>query len=275
MPPRSIYPSHSHTFSHPQPLHSAIHTFTPTTDHAISIHDLINQQPYDPQITSQLESYIALESKSQTPYDSEANRHLLKIYQITSIDVIQSDTIIRILLLTLTQLPSVDYLTSLYMLPPTVSTLLSNELSVIQKLYTSLENCVYKKFWLDYQSILSSTSTSSNNNVKNILQEMLPFFETSIRKFILTILQATYRIITIQQLKEYLNVYENPRIDSMIQEYSVSHGWHKTEDNQSIIFHSNVTINDSNKSGGGSIPSGVTQDITSVEYMARLLQNLA
>lgn len=165
MPPRSTYPSHGHSFPHPQPLHSAAPAFVPTTEQAIAVHNTINQQPYDPQITPQLESYIQLQSKNQTPYDADANRHLLKIYQITSVDLIQSDAIIRILLLTLTQLPSVDYITSLYMLPPAVNVLLSSELTTIQKLYHALENCSYKRFWSDYQSLTSNNS--SNVNVKN------------------------------------------------------------------------------------------------------------
>ena len=185
-----------------------------------SIHTLITSNLYDPSIVTQLEQYVTETARHTSPYDQYINTHLLSIYCISP-DTINSQSLIKLLLLQLTHLPSTDYINAYTALPHTAHTNI-RELSSIHKLYNLLTSCQFKKFW------------NESSTISNITQSITQF-DNNVRQFIALCIQQTYTTITMQQLKEYTNLSLSKDIDQLI----TNNNWSKSADSTAI--HINTT----------------------------------
>jgi hypothetical protein len=114
----------------------------------------LEESPYDVSTAAGLEAFVTTQLSTKT-YDYNANKALLKNYQVNA-SIVKSEFVVRVLVLSLMRLPSSDFLSLTYMIPPSV---VSNQnVATVQKLADLLERGKFREFWEQYvpaQSIFS------------------------------------------------------------------------------------------------------------------------
>jgi hypothetical protein len=155
-----------------------------------SISELMVNQPYEEATAKALEDYVMQQLSGTKKYDFEANKALLKYYQLYC-EKSNHDMIINIMILSLMQLPATYYLALSYLLPPSLTS--NSRYIPLSKCANFLERGAYAEFWIEFHS--SSEIFASARG-----------FVTAIRTFILENLRDTFKTILKAKFEEYLDL---------------------------------------------------------------------
>jgi hypothetical protein len=136
----------------------------------------LESAPYDAATAASLEAYVTSQLSSKS-YDFGANKALLKNYQVNSA-VAKADFIARVLVLALMRLPSSDFLSLTYMVPPHLTT--DSKIVTVQKCADLLERGRFREFWEQYI------------HAQGMFSEAVGFVD-SIRLFIVGNLRDTFK----------------------------------------------------------------------------------
>ena len=161
------------------------------------IQSLINESPYDESTLHALQDHINSQSVGQTAYSFEVNKALLKYYQAFP-DNVNIDLVGNSLILSLTQLPSTNYLALSYIISPKFWN--NPRLAIIKSIATLLEKAQFIEFWEKYKS-----NTEVFDPVRG--------FVTSIRRFIAGSLRDTCSTISIDVFKQCLSIANNADLE--------------------------------------------------------------
>jgi len=156
-----------------------------------NILNLIETAPYDETTEIALTEYVLEEFNGTKPYSFDANKALMKIYQINANNA-RADIVSKIMALSLMNLPSSDLLAITYLIPRKIAS--DETIESILKRSDLLERGQYNEFWQSYPQgeIFSSSS-----------------FISAIRNFILTNISDTFKTITKEHFKSALGLKDN------------------------------------------------------------------
>lgn len=132
------------------------------------------------------------EQMSSGSYDLEANLAILKLYAIYP-EESNNDVTQKVLLKAMMNYPSTDFSLCIYQIPEGKVA----ELKDVMKLATLLETAKFKQFWKEADSVE--------------LLKQAKGWEASVRKFVASVVSATYRAIGTAALAELLNLKENSK----------------------------------------------------------------
>lgn len=155
------------------------------------INQLIEDYPFEISTVDRLESYLLYQT-AQNKYNFEANKALLKNYQIHA-RLIKPALITKILTLALMNLPSTDYLALSYMIPVTVVS--DASVTYLSSLSNLLERAQYVEFWAAFAEPPQADLFSG---IVGVVE--------SFRAFILHTLKDTFKNISLAQFKLYLRL---------------------------------------------------------------------
>lgn len=137
---------------------------------------LIENAPYEVSTATSLEGHVTAQLSGKT-YDYAANKALLKNYQVNS-TAAKADFVARVLVLSLMRLPSSDFLSLTYMIPPSLAT--NSKIVTVQKSADMLERGRFREFWEQYVTAQELFSEAAG-------------FVDSIRLFIISNLRDTFK----------------------------------------------------------------------------------
>lgn len=157
----------------------------------MSLLDLIENAPYEASTESVLVEYVLEEFNGTKPYSFDANKALMKIYQINANNA-RVDIVSKIMALSLMNLPSSDLLAITYLIPRKIAS--DETIELILKRSDLLERGQYNEFWQSYPDgeIFSS-----------------PNFIKAIKSFILINISDTFKSITKDHFKAALGLNDN------------------------------------------------------------------
>jgi hypothetical protein len=178
----------------------------PLPDNHQDIKATIKANLYDTKVLDDLEKYVVQQAKDNT-YDFDANRHLLKLYTFAP-DTIKIDTVQKILLLSLKQLPFPHFLACTYLLREKLHE--DEEIKQLMKLSNLLETAQFKKYW----------QAAEESKTRTMLDK-IPTFDASIRSFIATTIENTYQTIPATTVKDLLHLGSVAELDA----FTASVGW--------------------------------------------------
>lgn len=158
-----------------------------------TIHQLIETALYDAATSQKLEQYLQQQLSTKT-YDYHANKSLLQYYQVFP-TAIKLDVVCNLLILSLMRLPSNDFLSLVYMLPP--KCIGHSRVLVVQECANCLEKGRYTDFWEEYISAPENLFTSANG------------FVDFIRRYILGNLRDTYTAMPSALFAQQLGLNES------------------------------------------------------------------
>lgn len=161
-----------------------------------SIDSLLSKSPYKASNATALEAYVDAEAKGSCPYHMDANRCLLKLYQISP-QCAKSDKVALVLMLALLELPSTDFLALSYLVPE--RTQKSEPTATIIKCASLLKACKFDEFWKSLASIadgaddqLKSLVTGSDDKFQRAIVEVLALtYKTATTSQVLAALKLT------------------------------------------------------------------------------------
>jgi len=164
---------------------------------------------YNPETTTIFQEYVAQQCADQT-YDCYANLALLKLYQFNP-HLTRDESIINILVKSLTVFPSPDYSLALSLLPPHVTlntskTELSEAVSNLSALHSHLNNAEYASFW----STLESTDDFSD------LVADVQGFEDTMRIRIAVVVSQCMQSVRVQDMQSWLNLSNEAKFKQFI-----------------------------------------------------------
>ena len=151
---------------------------------------LIANEPYEVSTLSALEKFVTIQL-NEREYDFEANKALLRSYQINA-EQVKLDVIVNVMVLSLMRLPSTDYLALSYIIPGKVP--LNPKLKQVQKFADLLERAEFSKFWEEH-SAADQTITASAKG-----------FADFIRSYIMGNTRDTFRNISTELLQQFLGL---------------------------------------------------------------------
>jgi hypothetical protein len=160
---------------------------------AQQIHQLVENSLYDPNTVTKLESYLTQQLQTKS-YDFHANKSLLQYYQVYP-NAVKLETVCNLLILSLMRLPSNDFLSMVYMLPP--KCMGHSKIQVIQDCAANLEKGRYTDFWEEYISAPENLFGSANG------------FVDFIRRYILGNLRDTYKAMPSALFAQQLGLNES------------------------------------------------------------------
>ena len=152
---------------------------------------LIANEPYELTTLVALEKYVTMQL-SEREYDFEANKALLRSYQINA-EHVKLDVVVNIMVLSLMRLPSTDFLALSYIIPGKVP--LHPKLKQVQKFADLLERAEFSKFWEEYAASPDQSITSAASG-----------FADFIRTFIMGNTRDTFRNISKELLQQFLGL---------------------------------------------------------------------
>jgi len=130
-----------------------------------AVRALIASNLYDTKIVPELEEHVKFQLRTSS-YNAEANRELLQLYALAP-DMLKLDILARLLLKALMQLPSPDFVTSLYLLQPEKLHALE-PVRLLVKLHTLLDTCQFKKFWTELTAFRANQSNQAIVNFQEV-----------------------------------------------------------------------------------------------------------
>ena len=165
----------------------------PTVD---AIKALLAQSPYSTSNQAQLEAFVDAQAAGTAPYDMDANRSLLKIYQFVPQNSNQSK-IAMILLLSLLEFPSTDCLALSYLLPEKLSKV--EPIASILHCASLLDSCKFDEFWKAYGGI-----AESDGSLKSLLDSNKG--TERLQRAVVNVLALSYRTAPLATVLNALNV---------------------------------------------------------------------
>ena len=123
------------------------------------INKLIETEPFTESTIVALEDNLRRQLASEIPYNFEANKILMKNYQVKPVRA-NVNLIADILLLGVMRLPSTDYLSLSYIVPVKYRPDKNASTQTIANLVKALEQGQYSQFW---QAIVSSTAAAAQS----------------------------------------------------------------------------------------------------------------
>lgn len=130
---------------------------------------------YEASAVGRLESLVNQQLQSKS-YDFQVNKSLLKSYQVNA-EVCKPDVICNVLILALMRLPSSNFMSLVFLVPPKL--LNDNKISLVFVCAELLERGKYTEFWEEYI------------NAQNVFKAAVGFVD-AIRKIILSNLRSTF-----------------------------------------------------------------------------------
>ena len=155
------------------------------------LQSLLESGPYEVSTAEKLEAHLTSQLVNKT-YDYQANKALLKNYQVNS-TIAKEDFVCNALILSLMRLPSTDFLSLSYIVPPSMVT--ASSIIIVQKCADLLESGKFREFW--EQFVPSHTVFSQATG-----------FVDSVRLFIVSNLRDTFRNIPKALFQERLGLDE-------------------------------------------------------------------
>ncbi|KAI8811514.1 armadillo-type protein [Cladochytrium replicatum] len=166
-----------------------------------------------------LETYV-LEQMQSNSYDRDACLAVLKLYQFNPASV-NYPIIGNVLLLCLAALPDPDFNLSLCLLSEEI--IEDPAIARLVTLQQSLERCRFSEFWTQLES----------EDTQEYLAEMLedyPHFREAVRNFVALTVQASYQIISMARLAEYVNL-----AGETLSDWVDDRGWELDSDNPNLV----------------------------------------
>ncbi|CAM6129018.1 unnamed protein product [Calypogeia fissa] len=173
----------------------------------ITVEQLVQLNPYNPDILPDLESYVQEQVVQQT-YSLDANLCLLRLYQFepARLNVL---VITRILVKALMALPAPDFNLCMFLVPERLQ--VEEPFLTLATLAHFLETARFREFW-----------DEANRN-RDIL-EVVPGFEQAIQDYAIHVLSLTYQKLPREILAEAINV-EGLSLDKYIEHHQANSGW--------------------------------------------------
>jgi len=221
-----------------------------------SIRALIASNLYDTKIVPQLEEHVKFQIRTSS-YDAEANRELLQLYALAP-DMLKLDILARLLVKALMQMPSPDFVTSLYLLQENRHAL--EPVRLLVKLHTLLDTCQFKKFW---QELDAFRAVQQNRAVVDFTE--VHDFDQAIRSFITTTISSTFSSLTTAQLKELWNLTEKKALEEAVQ----AQGWTFAEEGKTVVVKQAQQQQQNAKEETAT--SARSNDCPSIEQLAKLI----
>jgi hypothetical protein len=159
-----------------------------------SIDTLLSKSPYSASNQAPLEAYVDAQAKGSCPYHMDANRCLLKVYQISPQSA-NADKVALILLLALLEFPATDLLALSYLVPE--RTQKSEPCATILQCADLQKSCKFVEFWEAFASIegdeqIKSLVSGSNEKCQRAILEVLALtYKTAKSSQILPALKMT------------------------------------------------------------------------------------
>ncbi|KAI1455112.1 eukaryotic translation initiation factor 3 subunit K [Annulohypoxylon moriforme] len=154
---------------------------------------------YNPEAVGNLEDYLRLQCENRYT-DSNANRTLLKLYQLNN-DRVKDEVITNILVKALTCFPSPQFALALHLIPPHLMAPnpraeLPEAIAKLRELNSQLQGAQYARFWatLDSDDLYADLTTDIDG------------FEELIRVRIATLVSHAYREIELGVLEQWLGL---------------------------------------------------------------------
>eukprot|EP00339_Tiarina_fusa_P016141 CAMPEP_0117036812 /NCGR_PEP_ID=MMETSP0472-20121206/26042_1 /TAXON_ID=693140 ORGANISM="Tiarina fusus, Strain LIS" /NCGR_SAMPLE_ID=MMETSP0472 /ASSEMBLY_ACC=CAM_ASM_000603 /LENGTH=221 /DNA_ID=CAMNT_0004746655 /DNA_START=70 /DNA_END=735 /DNA_ORIENTATION=+ len=140
-----------------------------------SIDSLLSKSPYSASNRAALEAYVDAEATGSCPYHMDANRCLLKLYQISPQSA-NADKVALVLLLALMEFPSTDLLALSYLVPE--RTQKCEPCATILQCGDLLKACKFVEFWETFASIqgdekVKSLASGSSEKCQRAILEVL------------------------------------------------------------------------------------------------------
>lgn len=153
---------------------------------------LLQTRRYDPSILPRLEEFVNYQV-TQGFCDPDVNLAVLKLYQFYP-DKYNTSIVSKILIKALMNLPSTDFLCSLYLIPERRQ--VDEPIPVISRLAGLLETGRFTEFW-------AASGTCAD------LLASVPGSLDAVREFMTEVVARTYRTIDVSRLGEILDLDEN------------------------------------------------------------------
>lgn len=173
-------------------LHRTNHTKTKNIA-IMEVASLIEQSLYEPSTANQLESYVDQQISTRT-YDFAANKALLKNYQVNT-SLLKIDSVTKVLLLSLMQLPKNDFHALTLMLPPKVGN--DARVKVIKTCASLLAQGKFGDFWEEFIAAPEG------------LFAQVPAFVDYVRFYIVGSLCNSYRTLATTTFVQQLGINED------------------------------------------------------------------
>eukprot|EP01111_Echinosteliopsis_oligospora_P013866 TRINITY_DN508_c0_g1_i3.p2 TRINITY_DN508_c0_g1~~TRINITY_DN508_c0_g1_i3.p2 ORF type:complete len:223 (-),score=65.20 TRINITY_DN508_c0_g1_i3:37-705(-) len=180
-----------------------------------SITTLIESNRYNPDILGELEKYVQYQVDNKT-YDFEANQAILKLYQFHPSKV-NKKIVATILLKSLMTLPSTNFLLNSYLVSEKVRATTADQQHQIEHIFTManlLETARFSEFWEEC------------GKNRSYVTSLVPYFEDSIRTFVMGLVGITYQTISKKQLSQAINIQDQQQLSSVIS----AQGWKESGD---------------------------------------------
>lgn len=158
---------------------------------AAEIATLLEERPFEHSTVGRLESYISHQLSTNT-YDCEANKILLKNYQVTN-EILNADIVAQILILSVMQLPKTDYLALSYLVPARAAAM--PQMKTISKCVDMLESGQFCKFWSEF----------AKPEVGAIFS-VSPNFADAIRNFVLHAVRNAFKNIPLSKFESFMGL---------------------------------------------------------------------
>lgn len=152
---------------------------------------LLQNRRYDPEILPRLEEFVSYQV-SHRFCDPDVNMAVLKLYQFFP-DKYNASVVSKILIKALMNMPSTDFLCSLYLIPERRQ--VDEPIPVISRLAGLLETGRFVDFW------------EASGACADLLASV-PGFLDSVRDFMVEVVGRTYRTIDVSTLGQVLNLEE-------------------------------------------------------------------
>ncbi|KAL3701374.1 hypothetical protein R1sor_019396 [Riccia sorocarpa] len=173
----------------------------------ITVDQLVQLNPYNPDILPELESYVQ-EQVAEKTYSLDANLCLLRLYQFEPARL-NVHVITRILVKALMALPAPDFNLCMFLIPERLQ--MEEPFLTLATLAHFLETARFREFW-----------DEANRN-RDIL-ESVPGFNQAIQSYAIHVLSLTYQKLPRQILAEAINV-EGLSLDKYIEQQQQHGGW--------------------------------------------------
>lgn len=167
------------------------------------VEKLLQGRRYDPEILPKLEEFVEYQVTRQF-VDSDTNLAVLKLYQFYP-ERYNAHIVAKILIKSLTSLPSTDFSSALYLIPERKT--IDEPIPVIMRMQELLETGKFVTFWEE-----SGTCAE--------LLASVPGAIDSIRQFMVSVIQRTYKTVRKAVLCELLNLDE-----SQLKAFCDEHKW--------------------------------------------------
>eukprot|EP00246_Nothoceros_aenigmaticus_P008990 TRINITY_DN24269_c0_g1_i1.p1 TRINITY_DN24269_c0_g1~~TRINITY_DN24269_c0_g1_i1.p1 ORF type:complete len:225 (-),score=28.45 TRINITY_DN24269_c0_g1_i1:285-959(-) len=189
----------------------------PGAQQPMTVEQLMQLNPYNPEILPDLEAYVHEQVAHQT-YNLDTNLCLLRFYQFES-SRLNVQIVTRILVKALMALPAPDFNLCMCLIPERLQ--MEEPFLTLATLAHFLETARFREFW-----------DEANRN-RDIL-EVVPGFEQAIQQFAIHVLSITYQRLPRQILAEAINV-EGLSLDKFLEHQVNNSGW-RTEKGHSGLL---------------------------------------